>query len=333
MNISYVFDDKFSDKFIVSAYSAAKNTRASVAIYIVDCGISEKNKKKIIYLREKCENILSIKFGVPKRVEVLEKFPIADHFSSAVFYRLAIPKVFPKLRRVIYVDCDTIVDGDITTFWGENLDGRPFGAVEAEGNFFDGKMRFSTRQRLGITDERRYYSSGALLIDCAKFKESGIFQRVIDQIKSTESFLRCPEQDAINMCLENSEHMPLSPVYNFSPFAPLARKCFKQNPNIVVIHYSMCKPWLTSKKLLKALHSIGLFRYSAAVVLKFWKYADEIGFSEVNRRSVSYTLNFLYKRTFQPLERFVSGKIRNKILNLMKNFRNMAACRKSCDKK
>jgi lipopolysaccharide biosynthesis glycosyltransferase len=334
INIAYVFDDKFSDKFSVAAYSAAINATATVAIHIVDCGISNGNKCKILELSGKCKNIASIEFGTPERVETLEKFPMAAHFSSAVFYRLAIPKIFPDLKRVIYMDCDTIVDGDIATLWNEDLKGHPFGAVEEDDNFFYWKTRGAMRQRLGLSNEKRYYISGVLLIDCAEFERSKIFERVINQVKTTDVHLVCPEQDAMNVCLENGEHMPLSPVYNFCPSTPLANKCLKKNPNIVIIHYSMCKAWKTNKRLMEVLNAIGLFRYSTAILLKFWKYADDVGFEGPAEGSISYSLHFLYKRTLQPLERFVSEKIRDNFLNFIKKLPRPGAFHsEQCEKK
>jgi lipopolysaccharide biosynthesis glycosyltransferase len=44
INVAFVFDDEFSDLFRVAAYSIAQNTRAKLAIYVIDCGISEINR-------------------------------------------------------------------------------------------------------------------------------------------------------------------------------------------------------------------------------------------------------------------------------------------------
>ncbi|MDR1433276.1 MAG: hypothetical protein LBI61_02990 [Puniceicoccales bacterium] len=328
INIAFSFDDKFADVFCVAACSAAKNTASNLAIYIVDCGISDENKEKILRLREKCPSITGVKIGAPKRIDVLEKFHMASHFSPAVFYRLAIPKVFPELERVIYVDCDVVVDGDIVELWREDLASRPFGAIEEEGNFFNPKMRMQKVKTLSMPAENHYYNSGVLLIDCSKFEESRIFERVIECVRCTKIFLPCTEQDAMNICLKNDEHMPLSPRYNFCPSAPLARKTFRRNRNVVIVHYSMCKPWLTNERILAALYSIGMFRYSTSFLLKFWQYANEFGFKRTHGKSVSYTFLFLYKRIFQPIERFVSEKIRDNVLDFFrKHFRNKASCR------
>ncbi|MDR1457313.1 MAG: glycosyltransferase family 8 protein [Puniceicoccales bacterium] len=312
INVTFVFDDKFSDLFRVAAYSIAQNTKANLAIYVVDCGISEINREKVLQLKEKCDNILSIKIGMPERVEVLENFPTEARFNSVVFYRLAIPKVFPELSRVIYLDCDIVATGDISELWHEDLNGRPFGAVEEDGNFSDEKIRADKLAYLKFPEENRYYNSGVLLIDSKKFEESQIFERVIGQVKQTKIFLPCPEQDAMNICLRNDEHLPLHPKYNFIPFASLSKKCFFSiGKNVVLIEYACVKPWEMNRPTVKLFHCLGLCRYSTFMLLKFWYYADQLGDVDPSNKNPFPTLKFFYKRLFQPMGRFFSKAIAN----------------------
>ncbi|MDR0742689.1 MAG: glycosyltransferase family 8 protein [Puniceicoccales bacterium] len=317
INLAFVFDDKFSDLFRVAAYSIAKNTKANLAIYVVDCGISEINREKALKMQEKCENILSVKIGIPKRVDVLENFPTEARFNSVVFYRLAIPKVFPELSRVIYLDCDIVAIGDISELWNEDLEGRPFGAVEEDGNFSDEKIRADKLAYLKFPEENRYYNSGVLLIDSKKFEESQIFERVIEQVKQTKIFFPCPEQDAMNICLRNDEHLPLHPKYNFIPFASLSKKCFASiEKNVVLIEYACVKPWEMNRTTVKLFHCLGLCRYSTSMLLKFWHYADQLGDMNPGNKNPFPTLKFFYKRLFQPMGRFFS-----KIIANTRNFR------------
>ncbi|MDR1233112.1 MAG: glycosyltransferase family 8 protein [Puniceicoccales bacterium] len=312
INVAFVFDDKFSDLFRVAVYSIAKNTKSNLAIYVVDCGISEINRGKVLQMQEKCENILSVKIGIPERIDVLENFPTEARFNSVVFYRLAIPKVFPELDRVVYLDCDIVAIGDIFELWNEDLNGRPFGAVEEDGNFSDEKIRADKLAYLKFPEENRYYNSGVLLIDSKKFEESKIFERVIEQVKQTKIFFPCPEQDAMNICLRNDEHLPLHPKYNFIPFASLSKKCFAAiGKNVVFIEYACVKPWEMNRTMVKLFHCLGLCRYSTFMLLKFWHYADQLGDVNPSNKNPLSTLKFFYKRLLQPMERFFSKVIAN----------------------
>ncbi|MDR1413846.1 MAG: glycosyltransferase family 8 protein [Puniceicoccales bacterium] len=317
INIAFVFDDKYSDLFRIAAYSIAQNTTSQLAVYVIDCGISETNKRKIFQLREKCKNILSIKIDAPERVDVLENFPTEARFNSVVFYRLAIPKIFPELERVIYLDSDIVACGDIAELWKEDLKGCPFGAVEEYGNFFGEKIRADKLAYLKFPKENRYYNSGVLLMDPKKFEESQIFERVIEQVKKTKIFLHYPEQDAMNMCLRNDEHLPLHPKYNFMPFFLLAKKCFRDiGGKVVLLEYACVKPWEMNRTTVKIFHKLGLCRYSTSMLLKFWHYADKFEDLNLSNKNPFPTLKFFYKRLLQPLERLLLKpilKIRAKV--------------------
>jgi lipopolysaccharide biosynthesis glycosyltransferase len=297
----------------VSSHSIALNTAANVEIYVVDCGISDRNREKILRLLKKYKNVALIKFATPERVDALEKLPIPQHFSSAVFYRLAIPKIFPELERVIYLDCDTLVDGDISALWNEDLNGRPFGAVEEDGNFFRNGTKLRMQKELGLSSGKNYYNAGVLLIGCAEFEKAKIFERVIYQVENTNVPLVCPEQDAMNICLENSEHVALSPRYNFIPFTPLGKSCYGKTASPIIIHYASTKPWEINRVLVKFLGRCGLFAFSTKILLKFWEYADGVGFVASKTNDLGNGVKFFYKRMFQPLER-VDGDAANMLL-------------------
>ncbi|MDR3144066.1 MAG: glycosyltransferase family 8 protein [Puniceicoccales bacterium] len=320
VNIAFSFDDKFHDIFKVAVHSIAKNTASDLSIYVVDCGISDAHRRRIAEFISHYGNILSLKFGLPKRVDAIERLPIPENFSSAIFYRLAIPKIFPDLKRVIYLDCDIIAGGDIADLWNEDLGNCAFGAIEEDENFFRHAERRTNSEKLGMPDGDFYYSSGVLLIDCCKFEKSDIFGRVIDLISRTKIRLHCPEQDAMNMCLRSDEHRALSPKYNFMPYAPLAKSCLKKIRNPTLVHLSCFKPWHLNGRLVKAFHSLGFFKYSAGFSVKFWQYAGEIGVKACADGNVWATLKFFHKRTFQPLERAISKGLRDNFLNLLRKF-------------
>lgn len=276
INLCFVFDERFADFFKVALLSIESNTSSSLAVYVVDCGISEKKRTELEQFASTLKNVVSLQFGLPERIDSIENYVIPSWFSTAVFYRLAIPKIFQKLERVIYLDCDIIADGDIAELWNEDLAGCPFGAVEEDGNFFNSKSKERYKERIGVPLSNKYFLSGMLLIDCKKFEQSKIFERVIKCIQTSNVVFSCPEQDAMNVCLNNDEHCPLSPKYNFCPFTPLAHKCLKIIQHPVIIHYSGMKPHSCNRKLISVLTKCHMFSYETNMFLKFWKYADKI---------------------------------------------------------
>ncbi|WP_028226694.1 DUF4422 domain-containing protein [Paraburkholderia ferrariae] len=55
--------------------------------------------------------------------------PLHAHFSAATFYRLSLGELLANHDRVVYVDADTVVLGDLSSLYDMNLDGRAVGAV------------------------------------------------------------------------------------------------------------------------------------------------------------------------------------------------------------
>ncbi|MCG7402273.1 MULTISPECIES: DUF4422 domain-containing protein [Caballeronia] len=55
--------------------------------------------------------------------------PLHAHFSAATFYRLSLGELLASHERVVYVDADTVVLGDLSGLYDLDLDGRAVGAV------------------------------------------------------------------------------------------------------------------------------------------------------------------------------------------------------------
>jgi lipopolysaccharide biosynthesis glycosyltransferase len=318
VNIVFCCDDKFAEQLQVAALSVAINASRRVAIHVIDCGISEENRSKILSIGKLCQNIVNVTLRQPTRERAFEECPIPEYFSSAVFYRLAIPKIFPELQRAIYVDCDVVVDGDVSELWLTNLEGHAFAALNEEGNFYLPEDMAGRKARAGIPQERVYMCSGVLLIDGKRFEEAKIFERVLEFIKTSHGPLSCPEQDAMNICLGSDEYLPLSPKFNFTPFAPLAKHRLKDIKKPVIIHYSWGKPWIFNRKVVHAMCGLGLCRYSFGFIKKYWEYADRIPGGMLSSERKIPTYYFVYKRLFGAVEHFVAKKIRNGLIRLCK---------------
>lgn len=320
INIVFCCDDAYAAKLAVAAYSLLRSNQSSVALFVIDCGISEKNKQLVYSLQTKCHNLVSVVFKNPDRITCFEDFPVSPWFSSAIFYRLAIPEIFPDIARAIYLDCDVIVDADITELWHTDLGNCSFSALNDEGNFLLSEDAERRKKVAGIPLNRIYMSSGVLLLDSQKFVKSRILERVIEVIKNHHGALVCPEQDAMNICIGEDEYVPLDPRFNFTPFANLAKKRIREGIVPAIIHYSCMKPWTFNRKLVDWLYKSHLFRYELGFIEKYWHYSDDIDPHGYSAQTVKVTIKALYKRVFGPIEYFVAKKVRNKIIRTFRCF-------------
>lgn len=106
------------------------NKDCHFVVYVFEDGsLTEENVKKYHILAQKYGNEI-----VLKTIDefMVRTFPIniCSHITLPTYYRILAAKLLPKeMRKVIYLDCDIIVNGAINPFWNVNLDGYALGAV------------------------------------------------------------------------------------------------------------------------------------------------------------------------------------------------------------
>src|SRR6218665_2283839 len=54
---------------------------------------------------------------------------IQGHFSHAIYLRLLRPELFPDLSRMLYLDCDLVVEAPLAELWAVDIDGAGCAAV------------------------------------------------------------------------------------------------------------------------------------------------------------------------------------------------------------
>jgi lipopolysaccharide biosynthesis glycosyltransferase len=121
------------------------------------------------------------------------KLSIRAHYTADIWTRLWVGDFFsPEVDRVLYLDCDMVVLGDLRELWAADLRGRMLGAVPIPG---------STRgATLGIPENYGYFNSGVMLIDLRQWREEKALERVLTFARETELTLIDPDQDALNSC-------------------------------------------------------------------------------------------------------------------------------------
>ena len=139
--------------------------------------------------------------------ERLEGLRTTNRFPPAIWYRTFLPDLLSDAARVVYLDCDTLVLGDIADLAGVELDGCAIGAVHNVSLGNDADVA-----RAGLTDGVRYFNSGVLVLDLDAWRRDGIAERVRAEARSAPN-APFPDQDALNAVLAH-RRQPLSPRWN-----------------------------------------------------------------------------------------------------------------------
>lgn len=164
------------------------------------------------------------------------KFKNVYHFSIVTYYRLFIASLFPQYDKIVYLDCDLIVLGDISELYnmemGDNiLGGAPERFVQTTAEF-----RKYARVAVGV-DPDGYINAGVLLMNLKAFRENGIEEKFVKLITEFDFDLLDPDQAYLNY-LCDGRIMPLENGWNKEP---LPEDCDgKKN----IVHYALYKkPW------------------------------------------------------------------------------------------
>lgn len=148
------------------------------------------------------------------------------HFSRATFFRLVLDRVLASREKVIYIDCDTIVLGDLGELWELDLEEHPVAAVHdyimesfCRGRVlsadFTGSLPAKTylKTYVGIADEDcgRYFQAGLLVMNLRRIRELNITQQMTDALLGRKYWFL--DQDVLNKYFCGS-HLSLPAEWN-----------------------------------------------------------------------------------------------------------------------
>lgn len=188
--IVYASDNNYAKYTSVSIQSILENSaqRNFLIFYIlIDDEFSERNKELLTNQVEKYGH--NIVFVNMKDAYKEENLKIA-HISHHTYYRLQLPKILGYLNKLIYIDGDTIVLGDIGDLFDFDIKDSYFGGVKAPA--FDNKKH---RNRLGI-DTSKYINAGVLLVNNRLLIKDKVQQKFEELLNNSYD---CQDQDIINV--------------------------------------------------------------------------------------------------------------------------------------
>ena len=126
------------------------------------------------------------------------------HVSDAALLKFDIPHLLGEHDKVLYLDSDILVLGDLSALYATKL-GNNFAAVIMD--LLGTHYRFD--QRTGV---KHYFNSGVLLLNTKKMREDDI-STALYQNKANDPWQMMMDQDTFNVTLKDNVHF-LHPRYN-----------------------------------------------------------------------------------------------------------------------
>ena len=112
INVCLACDDNYSKYAGVTIASILVNAAENdeLEFYILDGGITQDNKSKLLSLRNIREGAINFVKIDNEMFNDYLNIKTHDYIAIPTYYRLKLPTLLPNVSRVIYLDCDVVVN-------------------------------------------------------------------------------------------------------------------------------------------------------------------------------------------------------------------------------
>lgn len=199
ISIAYAPDDKYVNQTVVSMKSALEHNK-QVEFIIMYSKLSAESMQKLGAV------------GGSLRLVKMDESQFADLTLSKwvtvqAWFRIKLPDLCKDLDKVLYLDCDTLIRGNLDELFLLDLTNKYLAGVKDVW----GVSKYV--KRLGMKSGV-YVNSGMLLFNCDYCRKEHFFDKVIDFAKNNANIIEFCDQDSINKVVDEYK-LVVSPKYNF----------------------------------------------------------------------------------------------------------------------
>lgn len=233
LNITLISDSAYIEHVNITIYSIIKNKSPDTKLhfFVIGAGLSDKEIKEVEKANDPDNNVkvtvLNNKYNFYKLLNI--KIHKSHHVSRTDLLRFALPNIFPKLDKILYMDGDTIVQGDLSVLYNTDLKDRYVGAV------LDPDRPLANALRLPA-----YFNNGVLLLNLPYMRKDHISRKMIEDrlLNYLDTFVT---QDTFNkILLSRTKFLPST----YNCITALEDTC----ANATIIHWAgPKKPWNPEK--------------------------------------------------------------------------------------
>lgn len=271
-------DDKYVKYAAVTIASIMSNSSKCnlYNIYILTEYISERN---IHLLQEQVSEKKNFNIEIIniKNIDFSDFYICPNsHINVSTYYRFFIADLLPQYDKVVYLDCDLVVNIDIANMYNHNLDNHILGAVE-DFWFRNDKIMSKLYSKeiehaetyseftlsycddvLGLNKDWKYFNAGVILFNTKIMREIKFSEELVKKLNIVKS-PALQDQDILNSCVCNDKfygggYLNLDIRYNIfgldTPASLLIKQRFFKffglidNIKVYIIHYvGPNKPW------------------------------------------------------------------------------------------
>lgn len=227
LNVLYLSDNNYAVFAGVSILSLFINNHTidKFHVYVIDDSISNENKEKLLEVGKNYGHDI-IFLDMTEGINTLKAKKIPQYRNSYTTYlKLFAFGLLPdEVKRIFFIDSDTIVVGDLGEMIDFDMHGCTIGAVR------DG-LCHKYKVALGFPPDDSWFNMGIMLVDVDLWKKTGAERKIFEQLEKRKAYIAV-DQDLLNIT-QHGNIATLHPRYNATPhhfvYSEKAfRKAFKQ---------------------------------------------------------------------------------------------------------
>jgi lipopolysaccharide biosynthesis glycosyltransferase len=209
------------------------STGEPIEVYIVEDNVSSRNKNRLLSSVGSSMLLYWIKMSeaIPEGMSL----PVVNNtYPLNTFIRLFIPHFIPQhIKKVIFMDVDMIVLGDISKLWHTDIGDHIIGAVTDSITKTLGNG-IANYEQLRLNPASKYFNAGLQIINTDKWREQHMTEKIVNLINENRKFAALGDQYGLNIGLAE-QWQEIDPLWNYFSNG--------NHPHPYLIHYYHRKPF------------------------------------------------------------------------------------------
>lgn len=227
---------------VIGSATVALHPRASLTVYIVDCGLGPERARSLQALENRLANTKVKMLALP--VSRLADFPLPPglkHLTLGAYARLFLHELLPEVERVLYLDADLLVRADLSRW--ENIalgEAALAAAATPDVPCFDHPSESLIQELPEIPGNTPYFNSGVMVLNLRRLRELSATR--LYQAMAARISCRNGDQSILNAVF-HGQWLPLPAHWNcIAPLHPSYR-LYEDRRNAIWHFLGPNKPW------------------------------------------------------------------------------------------
>lgn len=241
MNILVTIDSNYVMPLRVMLYSLMKsNPDRNFDIFVAHSSLTDSDFEQLKSVVDPNRTTIH---SVSVAPDLLSNAPVLKRITKETYYRLVAIDFLPAdVDKILYIDPDTLIIGDISPFYDVDMTDTLIAAT----THVYGSVRHINLLRLGMPLTAQYINAGVMVMNIGLMRKSITTDKIFKFIRRNSAILFLGDQDVVNALYHKKTITLDSKVFNCDE-----KTCRRYNltaqyveENTAIIHYNgKFKPW------------------------------------------------------------------------------------------